>query len=109
MASPEKAVLDTLYYRGMIPAQDELEMDELDSKSLLKMVDRYPSSVYFAVSRKTYAGFGAWTMGTILVGLASILVGLRHVLPGFITIVTANAFIGLGSNFAHLNGETKKV
>ena len=67
------------------------------------------SMVYYAVSRKTYAGFGAWTMGTILVGLASILVGLRHVLPGFITIVTANAFIGLGSNFAHLNGETKKV
>ena len=50
MASPEKAVLDTLYYRGMIPAQDELEMDELDSKSLLKMVDRYPSSVCRAFS-----------------------------------------------------------
>ena len=50
MASPEKAVLDTLYYRGMIPAQDELEMDELDSKSLLKMVDRYPPSVYRAFS-----------------------------------------------------------
>ncbi|NQT56464.1 MAG: hypothetical protein HQ551_09570 [Desulfobacteraceae bacterium] len=45
MASPEKAVLDTLYYRGMIPAQDELEIDELDFKSLLKMVDQYPSSV----------------------------------------------------------------
>ena len=67
------------------------------------------SMVYYTVSRKTYPGFGAWTMGTILVGLASILVGFRHVLPGFITIVTANAFIGLGSNFAHLNGETKKV
>jgi len=45
MASPEKAVLDTLYYRGMIPAQDELEIDELDFKSMSKMVDRYPSSV----------------------------------------------------------------
>ena len=51
MASPEKAVLDTLYYRGMIPAQDELEIDELDSKSLLKMVGRYPSSVSRAFSR----------------------------------------------------------
>ena len=51
------------------------------------------SMVYYAVSRKTYPGFGAWTMGTILVGLASFLVGLRHVLPGFITIVMANAFI----------------
>ena len=51
MASPEKAVLDTLYYRGMIPAQDELEMDELDFKSFLKMVDRYHSSVSRAFSR----------------------------------------------------------
>jgi len=51
MALPEKAVLDTLYYRGMIPAQDELEMGELDSKSLLKMVDRYPPSVCRAFSR----------------------------------------------------------
>ena len=49
IASPEKAVLDTLYYRGMIPAQDELEIDELDFKSLLKMVDRYPSSVFRAL------------------------------------------------------------
>ncbi len=49
MASPEKAVLDTLYYRGKIPAQDELEIDELDFKSLLKMVDRYPSSVFRAL------------------------------------------------------------
>ena len=51
------------------------------------------SMVYYTVSRKTYPGFGAWTMGTILVGLASILVGFRHVLPGFITIVMANACI----------------
>ncbi len=37
----------------MIPAQDELEIDELDFKSLLKMVDRYPSSVsraFFSLS-----------------------------------------------------------
>ncbi len=42
-----------LYYRGMIPAQDELEIDELDFKSLLKMVDQYPSSVsraFFSLS-----------------------------------------------------------
>ncbi len=50
MASPKKAVLDTLYYRGMIPAQDELEIDELDFKLLSKMVDRYPSSVCRAFS-----------------------------------------------------------
>jgi hypothetical protein len=51
------------------------------------------SMVYYAVSRKTYPGFGAWTLGTILVGLAFFLIGLRHVLPGFITIVMANALM----------------
>ncbi|MBW1797316.1 MAG: hypothetical protein JRJ21_02680 [Deltaproteobacteria bacterium] len=45
----QKAVLDTRYYRGMVPAQDELEIDELDFKSLLKMVDRYPASVLRAL------------------------------------------------------------
>ncbi|MCP4576450.1 MAG: response regulator [Deltaproteobacteria bacterium] len=51
------------------------------------------SMVYYAVSRKTYAGFGAWTTGTILLGLGMFLVGLRHVLPGFISIIAANASI----------------
>jgi len=45
MASPEKAILDTLYYRGIIPAQDELEMDRVDFKLLLKMARKYPQSV----------------------------------------------------------------
>ncbi|MFH1673065.1 MAG: hypothetical protein ABIF87_06540 [Pseudomonadota bacterium] len=45
MASPEKAILDTLYYRGTIPAQDELELDNVNFNLLLKMADRYPSSV----------------------------------------------------------------
>lgn len=49
MASPEKAVLDTLYYRKTIPAQDELEIDELDFNSLSKMAGQYPSSVYRAL------------------------------------------------------------
>lgn len=43
MASPEKAILDTLYYRGTIPAQDELELDNVDSILLLKIAKRYPS------------------------------------------------------------------
>jgi len=51
------------------------------------------SMVYYAVSRKTYAGFGAWTLATILVGLGMLLVGLRQVLPGFISIIAANASI----------------
>jgi len=45
MASPEKAILDTLYYRGIIPAQDELEVDRVDFKRLLKMARKYPQSV----------------------------------------------------------------
>ena len=45
MASPEKAILDTLYYRGMIPAQDELELDKVDFNLLSKMARRYPLSV----------------------------------------------------------------
>ena len=45
MASPEKAILDTFYYRGAIPAQDELELDKVDFNLLLKMANKYPSSV----------------------------------------------------------------
>ena len=45
VASPEKAILDTLYYRGMIPAQDELELDKVDFNLLSKMARRYPLSV----------------------------------------------------------------
>jgi PAS domain S-box-containing protein len=51
------------------------------------------SMVCYAVSRKTYAGFGAWTIGTILLSLAFFLIALRHVFPGFITIVLSNALI----------------
>lgn len=52
MASPEKAILDTLYYRGIIPAQDELELDKVDSKLLAKMAQKYPVSV----SRSVFDG-----------------------------------------------------
>jgi len=45
MASPEKAILDTLYYRGMIPVQDELELDNVDFNLLSKMARRYPLSI----------------------------------------------------------------
>ncbi len=50
MASPEKAILDTLYYRGTIPAQDELELDRVDFKLLSKMAKRYPPSVSRSLS-----------------------------------------------------------
>lgn len=45
MASPEKAILDTIYYRGTIPAPDELEMDRVDFRVLSKMAAKYPPSV----------------------------------------------------------------
>ncbi len=45
MASPEKAILDTLYYRGVIPAQGELELDRVDFNLLSKMAGKYPLSV----------------------------------------------------------------
>ena len=49
--------------------------------------------VYYILSHKTYAGFGKFTIGYILVGLGLFLTGFRHVLPSFITVVMANAFI----------------
>ena len=45
MALPEKAILDTLYFRGKIPAKDEIETDNVDIKALLKMSDKYPTSI----------------------------------------------------------------
>lgn len=46
MASPEKAILDTIYYRKVIPAQDELELDNVDFNLLSKMADKYPPYVW---------------------------------------------------------------
>jgi hypothetical protein len=46
MASPEKAILDTLYYRKVIPAQDELELDNVDFNLLSKMASGYPPSIF---------------------------------------------------------------
>lgn len=45
IASPEKAILDTLYYRGAIPAHDELELDRVDFDVLPRMADVYPQSI----------------------------------------------------------------
>jgi predicted transcriptional regulator of viral defense system len=45
MASPEKAILDTLYYRGKIPAEDEMELADVDFASLLKMSEKYPAVI----------------------------------------------------------------
>ncbi len=45
VASPEKALLDTLYYRRAVPVRDELERDTLDLPTLSRMGARYPGSV----------------------------------------------------------------
>jgi predicted transcriptional regulator of viral defense system len=45
MALPEKAILDTMYFRGKIPAGDEIEIDNVDIKALLKMSEKYPTSI----------------------------------------------------------------
>ena len=49
LATPEKAILDTLYYRRMIPAFDELDVDDVDYKTLVKMAAKFPSTVSRAV------------------------------------------------------------
>jgi len=50
IASPEKAILDTLYYRGAIPAQDELELDGVNFSLLSKMSGLYPPHISRIIS-----------------------------------------------------------
>ena len=45
LATPEKAILDTLYYRRMIPVFDELDLDDVDYETLVKMTAKFPSTV----------------------------------------------------------------
>lgn len=45
MATPEKALLDTLHFRKALPAADELEWDVVDKDKLLKMAEPFPHSV----------------------------------------------------------------
>lgn len=45
MATPEKALLDTLHLHKGLPAADELEMTELDLDLLNNMAKRYPPAV----------------------------------------------------------------
>jgi len=49
LATPEKAILDTLYYRRMIPAFDEFDLDDVDYETLGKMAAKFPSTVSRAV------------------------------------------------------------
>ncbi len=48
---PEKAILDTLYYRKAIPAFDELDLDGVDYDVLFKMATKFPATVSRAVNQ----------------------------------------------------------
>ena len=46
MATPEKALVDTLYYRGNLPVADELELEGLTRGTLIETAKKFPSSLY---------------------------------------------------------------
>lgn len=50
IATPEKALLDTLYLRGYIPFLDELELDNLNTNQLIDLSRVYPKTVQKKVS-----------------------------------------------------------
>lgn len=45
MASPEKALLDTLYLHHHIPTADELEMEHIDMSLLMQLSGKYPAAL----------------------------------------------------------------
>jgi hypothetical protein len=49
IASPEKAILDTLHYRRALPAQDELELESVDLEVLSAMAGKFSKSISLAV------------------------------------------------------------
>jgi len=51
LATPEKAILDTLYYRKVIPAFDELDLDGMNYETLFKMAAKFPTTVSGAVHK----------------------------------------------------------
>ena len=49
--------------------------------------------LHLQLTRKTYPGFGLWTLAALSAGVGLILVGLRGLTPDLITVVSANFFI----------------
>jgi predicted transcriptional regulator of viral defense system len=45
IATPEKALLDTLYFRKGLPVKDELELNGVDTGMLYKLAEFYPKRV----------------------------------------------------------------
>lgn len=50
LASPEKALLDTIYLRKRIPFADELELDNINKDNLARLARDFPSSVKRQIS-----------------------------------------------------------
>jgi predicted transcriptional regulator of viral defense system len=45
IATPEKALLDTIYFRKSLPVRDELELEGVDGSLLLRMAEVFPKRV----------------------------------------------------------------
>jgi len=46
LATPEKALIDTIYYRGNLPVADELELDGMNRDTLIEIAKKFPSSIF---------------------------------------------------------------
>jgi predicted transcriptional regulator of viral defense system len=53
IASGEKAIVDTLYLRGRLPVEDELDVERVDMDSLLKMASKLPRTLQASLARIT--------------------------------------------------------
>jgi predicted transcriptional regulator of viral defense system len=51
LATPEKALLDTFYYRKGFPAFDELDFNGVDYNALVKMATKFPIPVSQAIQK----------------------------------------------------------
>jgi len=45
LATPEKALLDTIYLRKRVPFPDELDFDAIDRKKLVRLAEPFPATV----------------------------------------------------------------
>ncbi len=57
MATPEKALVDTLYYRGNLPVPDELELEGMNRGTLIEMAKKFPSSIFRKMTTLPGAAF----------------------------------------------------
>ncbi len=55
IATPEKALLDTIYLRQGLPVEDELELDSVDRAVLVELAQVYPLRVRERVGQMVFA------------------------------------------------------